>query len=107
MRLFSRVLAATAAAAAVGFTVVAPASAGVDPTLNHVSYWEQGGLYDCSKVELSDGVKTWEMQPGNGFYVFKAGTVVTVVDKSDVSGFYVSGKSISFVIECDWTYSQS
>ncbi|WP_299445114.1 hypothetical protein [uncultured Phycicoccus sp.] len=104
MRLTTRVLAAAAAAAVAGIAVVGPASAGVDPRLNHTSYWENEYGVTCTKVELADGVKSWTIEQGSGFYVFKAGTSSTM----ELMGFepwvYTSTKSISHVITCNGSY---
>lgn len=110
MTLATRLSSAAALAALALVIGAAAASAGpVDPLLNNPDYWEDGGAYDCSKVEYADGLKSFDLDPGSGFYVVKAGTVVTVVAMGDGYGYgyddtYTSVKDISYIITCIPTY---
>ncbi|MGG5258767.1 hypothetical protein [Phycicoccus avicenniae] len=100
MRTTHRIAAAAVTATVAVLTVVGTASAKVDPSLNHTTYWEQGGAYTCSKVDLSGGTRTWTIEPG-AFYVIKAGTTSTVVQaEGDTATTYTSAKDISHVITC-------
>ena len=97
----TRILAATAAAAALGLAGAATASAGVDPRLNQPSYWENGGQYDCSKVEFPGDTKTYTVPAGTGFVVIKAGTVSTQYWMGESSYQVTLTKGISHVITCN------
>ena len=100
MRTFSRSAAILGCAIAIA-GVASPAFAGVDPELNHTSYWEQNGLYSCTKVELGDGTTTATVPSGAAFIVVKAGTEVTQVWPGIYGGGVYDGtKDISFIITC-------
>ena len=107
MSLTTRLSSAAALATLALVAGAASASAGVNPELNHPDYWEDGGAYDCSKVEYADGLKSFDLGSGSGFYVVKAGTVVTVVamgDGYEYDDTYTSVKDISYIITCVPTY---
>ncbi|CAL8968444.1 hypothetical protein CELL_00259 [Cellulomonas sp. T2.31MG-18] len=99
MRTFRRSAATIGLAIAIA-GVATPAFAGVDPALNHESYWEQNGLYTCTKVELTDGTTTASVPAGAAFIVVKAGTEVTQVWPGIYGGVYSGDKDISFIITC-------
>ncbi len=103
MTLATRLSSAAALAALALVAGAASASAaGVDPSLNNPDNWENGGQYECSKVEYSDGLKSFTKASGVAFYVVKAGRDVTVTGGGYGSGYdtYTSSKDISFIITC-------
>jgi hypothetical protein len=102
MTLATRLSSAAAFAAIAFVTTAGSASAGVDPALNNPEYWENGGQYECSKVEYADGLKSFTRATGVAFYVIKAGTDVKVVSGGYGSGYdtYTSVKDISYIITC-------
>ncbi|MDO8107744.1 hypothetical protein Q6348_11105 [Isoptericola sp. b441] len=99
-----RMLIALVVAAVALLGLAGPASAagnGVDSTLNHVEYWEQGGLYTCTKMEYSDGMTSVFVPRGDGFLVVKAGRDV---HQEWMGAYYyrwwTSPKDVSFIITC-------
>lgn len=94
-------LAATALAGTAFALLASPASAKspVDPSWNHPDTWENGA-YTCTKVELSDGTKSWTVGDGVAFVVVKSGTSYTVVDADPYDTVHDFDKDISFVISC-------
>lgn len=98
MRRFTRSAAIAGCAVAIA-GIAGPAAAGVNPLLNQESYWEDGGTYDCTKMEYVDGTFSAEVPDGAAFIVVKAGTVVTQVFADEYGG-YTGDKDISFIITC-------
>ncbi|MDC7120231.1 hypothetical protein OMK64_01620 [Cellulomonas fimi] len=95
-------LAATALAGAAFALLASPASAKspVDPSWNKPDSWESGGVYTCTKEELSDGMTTWTVGDGVAFVVVKTGTTYTVLDSDPYGTEHVFDQDISFVISC-------
>lgn len=94
---------ATASLAGLALTGIATAAAaGVNPELNHEEYWEQGGLYSCSKVEYADGLHHVTVPSDAAFIVVKAGNTVSDPIENTGSGTveYHSDKDISWIITC-------
>jgi len=95
-----KILAAAGLAAATLLVSAAPAMAGVNPRLNHTSYWEAylGDGSTCVKTEYVDGTKSFDFPAGATLVVVKAGTVVDAYDY--YYGTINTAKDISFVIVC-------
>jgi hypothetical protein len=83
------------AALAVATFGAAPASAGVDPTLNNPAHYGA----NCTKVEYVDGTKTYFV-PANTTVYIKAGTVVYPFSGGATGQTVTLPKDISFVITC-------
>lgn len=77
-----------------------------DPALNKVAYWEAAGYGTCSKVELTDGHKTFTLADGvYTLLVLKAGSGATANDvvvapEAGVAYAHGTGKDLSHVISC-------
>lgn len=96
----TRILAATAAAAALTVSATAPAFAAADPKANNPASWEDGGRYDCSKVEFGGDTRTYTVPAGTGFVVIKAGTENYVYPMGWSAYDVAVPKGISHVITC-------
>lgn len=96
------VAAGLASAAALLLSAAPASAAGVDPQLNHTSYWEAylGDGSTCVKTEYTDGTKMFVAPDDAVLVVIKAGTQVTPYEGSDLYYPIYSDKDISFVIVC-------
>jgi len=94
-------LAAGALLAAAGPAAACPADPRANPT-----YWEYGGVYDCSRTDLPPGVHTWTKPSAVAFVAIKHGRQYFVSDLGDANEgdrTYTFDRSIRFVVTCLFT----
>ena len=86
--------------------LAAPASATPRDKLNNPDRWEYQGVYSCSKVEYSDGMRSYTRPSPVAFVVIKTGQSYFVSDlgeSNEGDSTYSFDKDISFVITCLFT----
>ena len=80
-----------------------PAAATPRGNVNNPLWWEFEGVYSCSKVEFSDGTRSYTRPSPVAFVVIKTGQNYYVSDIGEANegdSTYYFDKDISFVITC-------
>lgn len=100
-------LAVAALTGLVVLTAGTPAfAAKTDAAQNKPAYWEAAGYGTCSKVDLTDGTRTWTLAEGSTtLLVLKAGSgaaanTVIELPAAGVAYGHSTGKDLSHVITC-------
>lgn len=93
-------------AAALVSGLASPSTAAPKPRPSDPTYWEYGGVYDCSKERVPPRTHTWTKASALAFVVIKHGKDYFVSDLGDANEgdrTYTFTKSIRFVISCEFT----
>ncbi|WP_315096699.1 hypothetical protein [uncultured Cellulomonas sp.] len=99
--LLAAALAGAAFLGSAGAAAACPLDARADPTT-----WEYDGVYDCTKVKVGHGVRTYTKPSPIAFVAIKTGKTYFVSDLGDANEgdrTYTFDKPIAFVISCEFT----
>jgi hypothetical protein len=97
MSRFTRLISVTALAGLALAGAASTATARANPEQNNPHFYEAGGTYECTKVELADGVTEYTAPWDVAFVVIKAGqTYVTLQPGESIT----LTQDISFIITC-------